>query len=233
MRKIIAVTIGILLVIGLLEGYKRSSKPNVDNMRTIRFMPIGDSYTIGEGVAEEESWPRQLEDSLKRDGVAIELVANPSVTGYTTEDALTLELPQFESVKPDFATVLIGANDIGRGVTPELYQSQLRQLLDRMQEVTTNKKHIILLTIPDFTASPVGKQYGGTAASQILSQFNDIIREEGEARGLPVVDLFPISKQMETNFDLVSPDGLHPSGAEYQLWVELIAPVAKQLLTSK
>ncbi len=61
----------------------------------IRYAAIGDSYTIGEAVAEEERWPNLLVGHLREAGVEIEIVANPSVTGWTTQDLIDKELPVY------------------------------------------------------------------------------------------------------------------------------------------
>jgi lysophospholipase L1-like esterase len=85
-------------------------------MASVRFFPIGDSYTIGQGVAESENWPNQLVRHLQREKVDATLVANPSRTGWTSQKALDRELTLFESSDPTLATVLIGVNDWVQGV---------------------------------------------------------------------------------------------------------------------
>lgn len=66
---------------------------------TIRYIPIGDSYTIGEGIPEERSWPSLLTHHLQQEGTAIQIIANPSQTGWTTQDAIDHELPIYTSHK--------------------------------------------------------------------------------------------------------------------------------------
>ena len=60
---------------------------------TVRYVAIGDSYSIGEGASPDQSWPAVLTRHLKAQGLPIDLVANPSVTGWTSQQAIDHELP--------------------------------------------------------------------------------------------------------------------------------------------
>src|SRR5947208_515847 len=66
-----------------------------ENAGTIRYAAIGDSYSIGEGAKPDESWPAVLTSHLREKGIKIELVANPSRTGWTIQNAIDRELPVF------------------------------------------------------------------------------------------------------------------------------------------
>src|SRR5437667_11023298 len=86
------------------------------NPGTVRYFPIGDSYTIGEGLDANENFPSLLTAHLNQSGIAIELLGNPAKTGWTTQDAIDNDLPLFKRLKPDFSTLLIGVNDWVQGV---------------------------------------------------------------------------------------------------------------------
>ncbi|HRH93928.1 MAG TPA: SGNH/GDSL hydrolase family protein, partial [Candidatus Peribacteria bacterium] len=81
----------------------------------VRYMPVGDSYTIGTGIGQEFAWPAVLTERLKAEGVDIVLLGNPARNGWTTQDAIEGELPGFEQAKPNFATLFIGVNDYVQG----------------------------------------------------------------------------------------------------------------------
>ena len=197
----------------------------------IRFLPIGDSYTIGEGAKEEEAWPVLLCKHLNESGVKIDLIANPSRTAWTSQMAIDMELPVFEKLKPDFATLLIGVNDWVQQVPAEKFHENLKILLDRMQSVLSKKDHLILITIPDFSAAPEGSKYAhGRDISKGILEFNTIIINEARQRKLNLVDVYLISQQMSHDKELVATDGLHPSAKEYALWEKLIYPAAFDLL---
>lgn len=200
----------------------------------IRYAAIGDSYTIGEGVNENERWSNQLVEHLKQEGIELEIVCNPSVTGWTTQQVIDNELPVYKNSKPDFATLLIGVNDWVQNVTPEKFRENLRFIISEMQKELNKKQHLLLVTIPDFSATPEGPQYSrGRDITQGLAAFNQIIKEEAAAKNLLVADIFEISQQVKGDVTLVAADGLHPSGKEYAEWEKIIFPLAKKLLTEQ
>ena len=111
-RIIFIVIILVLFILYLKQSSLKSQKVQFTNLETgIKYVAIGDSYTIGVGVAEEDHWPNILSNHLKREKINIYLVANLAVSGYTVKDVIEMELIELEKIKPDFVTVLIGAND--------------------------------------------------------------------------------------------------------------------------
>ncbi len=204
------------------------------SQKTIRYLPIGDSYTIGEGISPEENFPSVLAKHLRQSGIKIEVVRNPARTGWTTKDAIDKELPLFRELKPDFSTLLIGVNDWVQEVNEETFQKNLSFIIDEMQKNLSKPDHLILVTIPDFSATPNGGQYGkGRNISEGIAHFNSIVVKEAKKRKLPVVEIFSLSQEMKNDPSLIASDGLHPSGKEYAKWEELIYPVAEKMLSRK
>jgi len=202
------------------------------NMNAIRYAAIGDSYTIGESVKEEERFPNLLVRDLKTEGISLEIVVNPAVTGWTTKDLIDKELPLYFSSKPEFATLCIGVNDWVQEVSAEDYRSNLQYILDQMLSALSSKDRLLIVNIPDFGITPEGPKYSkGRDISTGLAHFNTIIDDEAQKRGLKVVDVFDVSKGMEKDPALVAEDGLHPSAKEYELWERLIFPAALELLS--
>jgi lysophospholipase L1-like esterase len=197
----------------------------------IRYVALGDSYSIGEGASPNESWPALLTRRLNDKGLHVDLVANPSVTGWTTQQAIERELPIFVQSKPNFATLQIGVNDWVQGIDAETFRKNFIHLVDQMLAVLRDKNRLLIVTIPDFGVTPTGPRYArGRNISEGIASFNKIVRDESEKRGLRVVDVFPISKQMGDDPSLVAADGLHPSAREYGEWEKIISPVALELL---
>ena len=197
----------------------------------IRYAVIGDSYSCGEGASPKESWPTLLAQHLKVSGVDVDLVSNPSVTGWTTKDAIDRELPKFVAANPTFATLLIGVNDWVQGVDETTFRNRCSYLLDQMLAVLPNKKRLLVITIPDFGVTPTGPKYSrGRNIHEGIMQFNQIVTEEARKRGLEVVDIFPLSKKMGQDKSLVAKDGLHPSAKAYAEWEKIIFPAALELL---
>ena len=71
-----------------------------------------------------------------------------------------------------------------------------------------------------------------TQRAAIVADQRDRWRACREARSIAFVDIFDISLQRADDRSLVAADGLHPSGAQYALWVERIGPVVEALLTA-
>ena len=197
----------------------------------IRYVPIGDSYSIGEGATPEQSWPALLTHHLTAEGLKIMVVANPSVTGWTTEQAINRELPVFRDAKPTFSTLLIGVNDWVQGVSAEKFRQNLSYLIEQMLTVLPGKDRLIIITIPDFSVTPNGPKYArGRNISEGIASFNEIIRDEAAKRRLRVIDIFEVSKAVHNDPALVAADGLHPSAKAYAQWEKLIFPAALELL---
>ncbi|MBV9617821.1 MAG: SGNH/GDSL hydrolase family protein [Verrucomicrobia bacterium] len=197
----------------------------------IRYAVIGDSYSCGEGAKPSESWPSLLTQHLKREGMDVDLVSNPSVTGWTTKDAIDKELPKFVRSNPNFATLLIGVNDWVQGIDETTFRNRTSYLIDQMLAVLPNKKRLLVVTIPDFGVTPTGPKYArGRNIHDGVTQFNKIVTEEAHKRGLEIVDIFPLSKAMGHDKSLVAKDGLHPSAKAYAEWEKIIFPAALALL---
>ncbi len=204
---------------------------NASAAEKIRYVALGDSYTIGEGASPNESWPALLTRHLKAEGVDVDLAANPSVTGWTTQQLIDNELPIFRKEKPNFATLLIGVNDWVQGVDAEKFRKNFNHIVEEMLAILPNKSRLLVVTIPDFGVTPTGVKYArGRNISEGIASFNKIITDESQKRGLRIVDLFPLSKKMGEDRSLVAADGLHPSAKAYAEWERLIFPAAHDLL---
>jgi lysophospholipase L1-like esterase len=219
------------LILGFLifgfDGFSAQAEP-------VRYVAIGDSYTICQGVAQADCWPTVLTRHLAEAGIDIELVANPSKTGWRVGDAIERELPVFENSKPAFATLLIGVNDWVHGSGRNKFTSNLKIIMDRMIKELPQKQRLLIVTVPDFSCAPRGESYGyGRNIAKGISRYNAIIKKEAGARGLLVVDIFPLSQTFCDQPEMFVDDGIHPSAKQYALWEELIFPVALKILRNK
>lgn len=222
----------VLLLLPTFAMAMASAQEKIDQQADrIRYAAIGDSYSIGEGASPSESWPAVLTRHLNAQGLHVDLVANPSRTGWTTQQAIDHELPIFVAAKPNFATLQIGVNDWVQGVDGEKFRKNFSFLVDQMGVVLHDKNRLLIVTIPDFGVTPTGPKYarGRNISNGILS-LNKIIAEEAMKRGLRVVDVFQLSKRMDNDPTLVAADGLHPSAKAYAEWEKIIFPAALELL---
>lgn len=199
--------------------------------KEIRYLPLGDSYTIGTGSTKGNSWPEVLTRHLNDSGFAITMVDNPARNGFTTDDLIDYELPVFFKQKPDFVTLCIGTNDWNTGMDSTTFRRQLAYIMDTVQATLKNKQNILVLTVPDFGITGAGPMYAqGRDISAGLRSFNKIIVEEADKRGLKTVDIYSVSLAVKDDPSLISDDDLHPSDKGYALWEKSIFPVAISVL---
>lgn len=204
---------------------------NKSGGNTIRYLPIGDSYTIGEGVQESERYPNQLVKRLQDAGIAISIVDNPAVSGYTTQDAIIYEIPVLKKSDANFVTILLGANDVFAR-DPEKFKKNYQEVLDSVQSYLPKKDKVVLLSIPDFSVTPYAKTFGFTQEDirSEITKHNLIIKEEAEKRGLALVNLYELSGSLENDETMLVEDGLHPSAKQYILWEKVMYPVVYNIV---
>ena len=203
--------------------------PTTGEEARVRYVALGDSYTIGTSVAEADRWPNQLVERVPQ----LALVGNPAVNGYTSADVIEHELPLLGDLEPELLTLLIGVNDVVREVPEATYAANVAVILDAMLE-HVDAGRVVCVATPDYTRTPRGADYGDPALrSDAIVRANTILREACELRGITFVpDIFEISEQASVEPALVASDGLHPSREQYRRWVDAIAPVVQQLLGS-
>jgi len=192
----------------------------------VRYVALGDSYTIGTAVGEAERWPNQLIARLPE----LELVANLGVNGFTSRNVIDVELPQLELLRPEIASLLVGVNDVVQRVSIVEYRENVERILsDLIGRVGPGR--VVVVTTPDYTVTPAGADYGDPATqSAAIRSFNGVLTELATARGIATVDIFDISLEAAGDRSLVAEDGLHPSGLQYAWWVDRIAPVVDALI---
>lgn len=199
--------------------------------KVIRYLPLGDSYTIGTGAQEGNSYPELLTRHMADSGFNFTLIDNPARNGYTTVDLIEAELPYFFKLKPDFVTLCIGTNDWCMGRDSAEFHDNLKHILDTVQSGLVMKTNIVVLTVPDFSLTKAGPNYSnGRNISEGLQSFNRIIVNEAAARGLKTVDIFSVSQAVKDDYELISDDNLHPSDKGYALWEKSIFPVVRSVI---
>lgn len=204
-------------------------------MAPLRYVALGDSYTIGTAVRPGERWPERLAEALSDDpgGPGLELVANLGVNGYTSADLIREELPALDGLAPDFATVLIGVNDVVQGVPHATYEANVAAILDALV-ARLPADRLVTVAIPDYTVTPSGADYGDPRQQHdAIVANNATMAWLSAARGVAFVDIFDLSLEAATDRSLVADDGLHPSGIQYGRWLERIAPVVRELLADR
>jgi acyl-CoA thioesterase I len=199
---------------------------SVERGAPVRFVALGDSYTIGTAVPEADRWP----DQLARGMPGLELVANLGVNGFTSRDLIEVELPSLAALRPGLVSVLIGVNDVVQGVPPETYRANAEHILETVTGLVGVTRTIVVTT-PDYTVTPAGADYGDPARQSAgIRENNAILTELAGTRGIAAVDIYDLSLRAAADRTLVADDGLHPSGAQYALWVARIQPRVGELV---
>jgi acyl-CoA thioesterase-1 len=196
----------------------------------VRYVALGDSYTIGTSVRPAERWPDQLVAALGPAAPTLDIVANLGVNGYTSADLIRNEMPALDDLRPEFVTLLIGVNDIVQGMPPAVYAANLVAILDALLE-RLPAMGIVTVATPDYTVTPAGSDYGDPRRQHVgIVAANATLARLSAERGIAYVDTFDTSLRAAHDRSLVADDGLHPSGAQYALWVERILPVVGALI---
>ena len=209
----------------------RQEYPYDPRVGAVRYVALGDSYTIGTSVSEVERWPNQLVERL-RPGVALELVANLGVNGYASRDLIEDELPPLARLQPEFVTVLIGVNDVVQRVPEIVYDANLAHILDTIA-AAVGAGHVVAISTPDYTLTPQGATFGNPAQQRArIARFNELMAARAVERAIRFVSIDSVANEVAADRSLVARDGLHPSGAQYARWVELIAPAVAEALAT-
>lgn len=190
--------------------------------KPVKFLALGDSYTIGESVAELQRWPVQLIQALKADGYTCYSPETLAVTGWTTDD---LKKALAGSALPkdyNLVSLLIGVNNQYQGKSAADYQTDFEALLDlAIQHGGGDHSRVFVLSIPDYGFTPFGQAQQAKTSAEI-DAFNAINRSVSKKKSVTYIDITDISRLGLKDPALVAEDGLHPSGRMYRLWVSRI-----------
>lgn len=213
----------ILLAISCSE----TQKPDLADY-PLRYLALGDSYTIGEGVAEAERWPVQLSDSLAKRGITVERPQIIARTGWTTAE-LKAGIEQVNPQGPfDMVSLLIGVNNQyrgeSRGYTMEGYRQEFTGLLQMAIEFAGGKpERVFVVSIPDYSVTPFVREENKARVSAEIDTYNAVNLEITGSFGIRYFDITPLSRLAAGDNTLLAPDKLHPSGKMYTMWVDLMA----------
>jgi lysophospholipase L1-like esterase len=202
---------------------------------TRRFLALGDSYTIGEGVDAKDRWPVQLAATLHSSGISIGEPHIVARTGWTTAellDAVVAASPPLPSAH-DLVTLLIGVNDQYRGYGVTAFRSGFEALFARAVELAANDpRRAVVVSIPDWGVTPFARSdpRGREAIAAEIDAFNTVAKRLATESGAAFVDITGDSRRAAGDSTLLAADSLHPSAAMYSSWVELVQPAARHAL---
>lgn len=196
---------------------------------SIKYLALGDSYTVGQSVCETCGFPEQLKSSLKaiypQTSFSLKIIAT---TGWTTTNLISAINTQNPDPAYDIVTLLIGVNNQYQGKSFSIYEKEFPELVNKAIVLAKgNKKRVVVISIPDYAYTRFGKvqmEGEGERISSEINQYNSFAENYCKLNNIVFVSITDISRQGLDNPDLVATDGLHPSAKAYTLYAERILP---------
>ncbi len=205
MKKIIFISIGLLIIAGLIylfSFYQKDSDKKYPTGGT-NIIAFGDSLVSGYGVEEEENFVSLLSERLKVP------IINQGVDGNTTEDGLTRVGRDVLAQDPKIVIVLLGGNDtLGRM---------------SMEDTFSNLKTIIEAIHKEGAAVILVGVRGGLLQDHFSKKFRELA-EEQDAFFVP-----NILDDILGNRNLMY-DTIHPNGKGHVIMADRIEPVLRRVL---
>jgi len=216
-----------------IDGQKNITaifKKNYVGKNTSKFLALGDSYTIGQSVEISERWPVQFLKELKINTSAIDTLQIIAQTGWRVDQLK--EAMNSSNLEPPYGLVslLIGVNNQFQGQNANDFRPEFIEILEKSLKLVENRtERLFVVSIPDWGASPYGFGTDRTKVSKEIDEFNSVVKEESEKRGLRYFDITAISRRALIDKTLIASDELHPSGKMYKLWVDKMIPVISKV----
>lgn len=188
---------------------------------SVTYLAMGDSYTIGESVPQQASFPYQLVYQLRNKQIKAAAPVIIARTGWTTADLQSAIAGASLTQKFDFVTLLIGVNNQYQSRSIDEYRTQFKDLLGTaISFAGGNAKRVFILSIPDWSVTPYAAS-SGRDTKQIaakIDQFNEVNLDESQKAGVNYVNITDISERAASEANLLADDNLHPSAYMYSLW---------------
>lgn len=217
----------LVIIIGIVGcSTQQTVVSNNDSVpaKDLKYLALGDSYTIGESVCEGCKFPIQLISDLAEDTdekIGLQIIAE---TGWTTSDLIKGINDAQPTPDQDIVTLLIGVNNQYQGKDFSLYQEDFPALVAKaIQLAKGNKDHVFVVSIPDYAYTPYGQKKGNTEQiSKEIEEYNAFAKRTAGIMGVSFVNITNITKEGLNNTSLVASDGLHPSKEAYSSFVTQI-----------
>lgn len=211
----------------------KTSDPTTPISKSVNYLALGDSYTIGQSVCETCRFPEQLTSSLKaiypQSNFSLKIIAT---TGWTTANLISAINTQNPDSNYDLVTLLIGVNNQYQGRDFSIYEKEFPQLVTKSIALAKgDKKNVVVVSIPDYAYTPFGKMtMNQEKVTAEINQYNTFAANYCMLNGITFVSITDITRQGLNNPALVASDGLHPSETAYKMFVERMLPQVKMAL---
>ena len=227
--------IGLVLISFLIFACKSQDEilivePIIEDQptQTIKYLALGDSYTIGQGVEESLRWPNQLAQMLLEENYDITKTEIIAKTGWKTSDLLSA-IADNNVEDYNLVSLLIGVNNQYNNQSFSIFEDEFDLLLSKSIDIAGNLGSVFLLSIPDYGVTPFGNNNSQNIALDI-DKYNEFMKQRCIDQGIQFIDITEISRQLGDLPGSLAPDNLHPSGSQYTKWTEKAFPIVKEIL---
>ncbi len=199
-------------------------------MAPLRYLALGDSYTIGTGASgKAHNYPSILAARMtKTTGTKIGLT-NPAVNGFTTDDLIANELGYLTGLRPQLVSILIGVNDLVQGRTVDRYASSLVKIYDAVASLQRSAGRVVAISIPNWSVVPAAAGFGAPdKLKRLTDSFNELAQREARERDFTWVDITEVSTSGMGSAGWISSDQLHPGDPQYAAWADVIWDVVRE-----
>ena len=191
----------------------------------ITYLALGDSYTIGESVLAEDSYPYQITKLLNDSNTAVENPEIIAVNGWTTKDLLAAIATEKPSNNYNFVTLLIGVNNQYNGEDMSIFRKDFTTLLNKaISFASGDKSRVFIISIPDWGVTPFAKDdvRSSLQIGKEIDRYNAFAKKITSVAGISFTNITPASRNAATDATLLASDGLHPSGKMYAEWADIV-----------
>lgn len=210
MRKVLAL-FGIIIFATLASGSRAED---------LRITAFGDSLVQGYGLPQGEGLVPQLQDWLQEQGVAVRL-SNAGVSGDTTAGGAA-RIDWTLSDQPQGIIVLLGGNDLLRGLSPDQARANLQQILQAAQAREVEVLLIGMQAPGNF--GPEYKERFDRIYADLAQEFDALLHPDAFAGIRAVAGPDPAAAQ-----DFMQSDNIHPNAKGVALNVAALGPVVQEL----
>ena len=193
------------------------------------YLALGDSYTFGQSVPDNQKLPIQVATQLNGLGVKAGIPEIIAKSGWTTGDLLNrLNAEPPARTNYNIVTLLIGVNNQYQGRSQEEYRQEFAELITKAIQYADNKsERVFVLSIPDWSVTPFASNSNRDLISKQIDSFNVINKQIALQKKVKYTDVTDLSRLAARDASLIASDGLHPSGDQSRAWASRLVPTIR------